>query len=99
MLISRRDLRISIDHAHGKTFSEIAAEHRLSVARTAQIYTEVLHRLGATERTAAQLIGLDIQRSESRRRMVRWDSQTPEAFHLELKHERDRDNDGLYYQG
>jgi hypothetical protein len=87
--VKRRNILITLDHAHGKTFAALAEEHGVSIGRIHQIYHETLNQLGIPYRSASAVsIGLEVQR------LVFMPTRySPESFHYELKRERRNDEE------
>jgi hypothetical protein len=108
--MNKRNLLIALEHAHGKTFAQLAAEYGVTVARAHQIYHSVIKRLGlGISESNSDSIGLEIQRisafNRTFRNGVRMSNpfkDSPEQFHEELQRERRRDDEEArpeYYFG
>lgn len=105
----RRDLLIALEHAHGKTYSQLAEIHSLSIPRIGQICSNV----GAAVRkeldsrySGPQEIGLYIQRVEffwsQFQNGIRLKAIRPpgaEMFHMDLRRERRADIEAMHYHG
>lgn len=80
-MITRRDAKITLDAAAGKTYAELAAEHGVNVARIGQIVTKTRGHvaMSGVAHTKEQLGNVLARRLE--RRSHDWRYDTPESFY------------------
>jgi hypothetical protein len=94
-----REFKMVLEHlAEGLTFEQIGAKYGISTARAHQIYVGVLARLGISGKPNAASVGLAIQRWAANNTRDRGIMDTPEWFHVLLKHEREEDERNAYYR-
>jgi hypothetical protein len=103
IMVSKRNLSMTLDHAHGETFSAIAKKYGVSTPRACQVYKETLYALGILDEAGvAAEVGLYVQRREAdlRRRREAMTSEdicmsTPVQFFREVESERKCDRESF----
>lgn len=89
--MSQRNIKIALDHAHGKTFNDIAKENGISTCRAHQVWESMVARLklgNVRHPTAGELINAF---NDYRFRHKLDHPDTPEGFYNQLEQELSED--------
>lgn len=84
--MNRRNLKVCLDHAYGKTFAAIGKENNINGQRACQIYQNVLCHINIKDKNDPLEIAMAIHRKYSPKPDSRAD--TPEGFWREVECER-----------